>query len=386
MRHIVYIIALLVISNAAFAQMRYDVRITVDSVERYFIVSKPTGPTPTGGYPLVFMFHGTAQDGELFYNESQWKEKGETEKFISVFPTALRYCIIEDGIQKNITKWHNGEAEEMACPGQYLKDDTRFVRAMIDTIMDIVPIDRSRIYASGFSNGGSFTSKLAVEMSDVFAAVAVAGGALSDGDSALPKENIPVWWVLGTRDDKWLKRFEGIGLDEFPFNDSTLAYLANPLGRFVGTFGLSQDYAKDSIRNTITYRFTTPAGSTPATEFRFTLIDNMFHVYPNGNNVQFVAANFFWDFFSRFTQTSSVPDLPVEQAAISVYPNPAGKYLIVDGATDVTLTLRTLVGKPVFTSPATSGRRIALPELPAGTYIAEISSSNRRTTTLIVLR
>jgi polyhydroxybutyrate depolymerase len=386
MKRIVYIIALLVISNAAFAQMRYDVRITVDSVERYFIVSKPTGPTPAGGYPLVFMFHGTAQDGELFYNESQWKEKGETEKFISVFPTALRYCMIEDGNQKTVTKWHNGEAEENACPGQYLKDDTRFVRAMMDTIMHFVPIDQSRIYASGFSNGGGFTSKLAVEMSDLFAAVAVAGGALSDGDSAMPKENIPVWFVLGTRDDKWLKGFEGTGITELPFNVSTLVYLTRPLARFVGTFGLSQAFTKDSIRNTLNYRFTTPAGSTPATEFRFTLIDNMFHVYPNGTNNQFVAANFFWDFFSRFTQTSSVPNSPVEQTAITIYPNPASDYLIVDGAADATLTLRTLLGEQVFTSPVGSSGRVALPELPDGIYIADVSSSNRRTTIMIVLR
>jgi hypothetical protein len=163
-------------------------------------------------------------------------------------------------------------------------------------------------------------------------------------------------------------------------------YLTNPLARYVGTFGLNQAYTKDSIRNTITYRFTTPSGSTPATEFRFTLIDNMFHVYPNGTNIPFVAANYFWDFFSRFSQTSSVPGPPVEQPEISIYPNPASDYLIVDGTGEATLTLRTLLGQPVLTSTAVGGQHINLTGLPAGIYIADVSTGNRHSTTMVILQ
>ena len=58
MKYIATIILLLASLDAAFAQTRIDALIRVDSVQRQFIVSIPTGVPPAAGYPLVFMFHG----------------------------------------------------------------------------------------------------------------------------------------------------------------------------------------------------------------------------------------------------------------------------------------------------------------------------------------
>lgn len=384
MRQFIYILLIITLSTVASAQTRIDVTLTVDSAQREFIISQPTGPAPAGGYPIVFMFHGTSQGGQLFWDESQWKEKGEAEKFISVFPTALRYCIIEDGIQRTTTKWHNGELDEIACPGQNLRNDLHFVQAMLDTIHALFPINDNKIFASGFSNGGGFASKLAVEMSDVFSAIAVSGGSLGGRDSAEPKRRIPFWFNLGTRDDKWLASFSGIGLTEFPFNDSTLAYLQNSLRRVLDVFGLDTAHTSTEINRALIYHFATPSGAGPTTEFNFSLIDNMFHVYPNGNNVPFAAANVFWEFFSR--STSSIPPAPSQQNHVTLYPNPTSDYITVDGEGELTLTLRTLLGEVACITTGRGGRRIDLPKLPSGTYIAEVSRMGKRSVEMVVVR
>lgn len=374
---VIVVLAFNVCIIAAHAQQRIDVQMQVDSVKREFIISVPSGSVPLGGYPLVFMFHGTSQDGEKFYQDSQWKEKGEAEKFIAVFPTALGYCIEEDGRQRTTTKWHNGELEEIACPGQYLKDDRNFVRAMIDSIAARVAIDRRRIYASGFSNGGGFTSKLAVEMSDVFAAVGVCGGALSDGDSARAVNPIPFWFVLGTLDDKWLKPYESFGITEFPFNDSTLVMMNRPIRRILDCFNLSETFTRTEAGRVINYLFDTPADpSEGSTEFRFTLIDNMYHVYPDGTNVPFVAADHFWEFFSKYQVPVRVENVPARSDIPAVYPNPARDHLVVAGEGRAQVILRNILGQEVFRADGMLGVPYRLPKLIRGIYVAEIRSAS----------
>lgn len=383
MKPIICVIILITLASQAHAQIRYDGIINVDSVDREFIVAIPSTPPPPAGYPLVFMFHGTSQGGELFFNESQWKEKGEAENFITVFPTALRYRYYDNGTQRTTTKWHTGEIDDSACPGQILRDDNNFVRAMLDSIAARYPIDRARVFASGFSNGAAYASKLAIQMSDVFSAVAVSGGTVHKSDSGKPVRNIPYWFVLGTLDGKWLSAYSRFGLTEFPFNDSILGYMRPSIGRDLGVFGLDTVFTKDSLGRTLTYTFATSATSDPTTLMRFTIINNMFHVYPNGNNVPFVAANIFWEFFKASATPSGVPDERRAPGVIALYPNPASEYLIVDGKDVTQLILRTILGNEVLRSEVVGGSRVSLVGLSRGVYVADVGDGRAK---MVVIR
>jgi len=48
-------------------------------------------------------------------------------------------------------------------------DDVGFVRAMIDDLAKRTPIDRTRIYATGLSNGAMMTYRIAAEAPDLVA-------------------------------------------------------------------------------------------------------------------------------------------------------------------------------------------------------------------------
>jgi polyhydroxybutyrate depolymerase len=375
-------IVILLAATSAFAQKRFDMVMTVDSVEREFIVVRPSGPAPAGGYPIVMMFHGSSGNGEKFFNISGWKEKGEEEKFIAVFPSALEYCMIENGRQHRTTKWNNGATQEEACPVQILKDDVFFVRKMLDTIQSVFPIDRNRIYASGFSNGGVFVGKLAIEMSDVFAALTMASGSLNPLDSARPKRNIPLAYIVGANDPGVLER---VGLPVIPFNDSALAVLNGVNDRILPTFNLTYDYTRSESENTMTWRYATPASAEPASEFSITLIKGLEHQYPNGTNHPTVAANAFWNFFQRFTLTSRVDDATAADAAVRIYPNPARTEVTVEGSDAQLIVIRNLLGEKMLEQKVDGRTTVPLDGLAAGHYLIELGSDRPTTTRSLVV-
>ncbi|MBK7225484.1 MAG: hypothetical protein IPH96_08755 [Saprospiraceae bacterium] len=59
------------------------------------------------------------------------------KNFISVFPSALRYCIIEDSVPTITTKWNCKDIPEILCPNQNIKDDVLFISSMIDSLIKI---------------------------------------------------------------------------------------------------------------------------------------------------------------------------------------------------------------------------------------------------------
>ncbi len=192
--------------TAQLVGQRFDVRFVFEGRQRECIIVKPSTPPPVGGYPVVFMLHGTSGDGEKFYNISGWKELGEQENFITVFPSSLSWCFVEDGIEKHNTRWVNGNVTENPCSGppQNYIDDVKFLKRLVSMIKDTFPVNSGKVFASGFSNGCSMIHKLANDAGDVFAAGAGGSAPLSMADSTNPVKRIPVWFILGSLDDRYI--------------------------------------------------------------------------------------------------------------------------------------------------------------------------------------
>ena len=108
--------------------------------------------------PLVFNFHGLGSDGVSQLNYTQMFDLADKYKFIIVAP---------DGIGNS---WNGG----LCCPPATTMgiDDVGFVLDLIDKISEDYCINLDRIFATGISNGGFISNRLACELSDVIAAIA----------------------------------------------------------------------------------------------------------------------------------------------------------------------------------------------------------------------
>ena len=333
-----FVLVLICIHFNLFSQTRNDFTMSLDNKLREYIVVKPSGPTPPDGYPVVFMFHGTSRSGEEFYNISKKKKKGQQDKFITVFPTSLKYCILNfpNNIAVFLTRWHTGDLVNDQCPNlnQDFKDDVKFVRSIVDSIKTKFVINTRKVFAAGFSNGCSFTHKLALEASDIFSACAGVGSILFPSDSVKAVRSIPFWNIIGTEDERFTS---SLGLSSLPFNDSLLLYMNGYINRTTNCLNLRNEYTKSSTQNSITYTYSKSFNNNNQGSFQLSFIKNMPHIYPNGINVPFSATTLFWDFFKQTTLTSDTEKL--QGTNIKIYPNPVNKELNISSSAPINTIL-----------------------------------------------
>ena len=164
---------------------RFTTQINGD--EREYYVHVPNGYSENSATPVVFMLHGTSGNGEEFYNHSGWREVGETNNILTVFPSSWRYCIFDGGgDQKTTTKWNSQPAEWTFCQGETPRDDIKFLKTIITELRSKFNIDSKRIYVVGFSNGGQMAATCSISMSDQLAAIVESASSLSIDSAYTP--------------------------------------------------------------------------------------------------------------------------------------------------------------------------------------------------------
>jgi polyhydroxybutyrate depolymerase len=169
--------------------------IMVDGAQRSFLIHAPPGYDSTTPVPVVLDFHGLGGNSNQQKNLTRWDDVADAQGFISVYPQGIENA------------WNAG-----SCCGNTGSDDVAFVRAIIETLADDACIDNRRVFASGCSNGGGMSYRLACEAADVIAAVApvdfdcVLGQGCGDCAPARP---ITVVQFRGTADQ--LVDYEGAG-------------------------------------------------------------------------------------------------------------------------------------------------------------------------------
>lgn len=90
----------------------------------------------------------------------------------------------------------------VACAGHV--DDLDYVDDLVREIGLVIPVDPRRIYATGLSNGGAMSHRLACERSERFAAIAALGGANQHGQSGgACVGGTAILQIHGTADPCW---------------------------------------------------------------------------------------------------------------------------------------------------------------------------------------
>jgi len=302
--------------------------IRVDGVDRRYVVHVPNHPNVTSGadVPLVVMYHGTAQDGEHFYEESAWQEEADANGFIFAFPSAATYRLLDGTLA---TKWNAyglGEVIDStwvppALPvgAPWPLDDITFTNELLDDIEAGANIDVRREHVSGFSNGGSFVGRIAVELGSRIASAAAVTNPFPV--AYLAATPIPFQYVLGNRD---ANAIDAINRNLLPGQASVVTVPMDPAMLFshfdpdTRRINMANTFQLDPAAWTSTQSLTatgmvwqTPqAGNLTGNEVEWWIIRGMEHEYARGpgrryppnNPGGFDAPHLFWSWFATHTK------------------------------------------------------------------------------------
>lgn len=269
----------------------YQSLTTSDGQEREFIVYVPTAAAGKQNVPVLFVIHGTNQTGQVHYDKNLWNPKADQEGFIVVYPTALVYCHFDNGVERTTTKWAAGDLGETEvdkgalplCQGELLRNDMLFYDELVATIKEDYLVDHSRLYITGFSNGAQMTAHLAAQRSEVFAAVTIHAGNLSQFiPSTLSARPMSMVVSVGATDGLFLNaigRSEPLPLNEEAIADPGLIKVLRPM---LDINGLTDQYTYTSTqiggRKVVNFLF---ESSTVGLDnsLRFALIADLGHSY-----------------------------------------------------------------------------------------------------------
>ena len=169
--------------------------LVIDGLSRSYLLHIPPGMNKQQLVPLVFAFHGYTLNPFNMKVRTGFNELANIEGFIVVYPEGLG------------SSWNTGE--EALGPASNLNvDESAFIHEILSELEAIAPVDPDRIYAAGFSMGGSLVYRLGCEMSETFAAIASVAGPM-EYHNCQPQQAVSVIHIHGSKDN--LVRFNGGG-------------------------------------------------------------------------------------------------------------------------------------------------------------------------------
>jgi polyhydroxybutyrate depolymerase len=172
--------------------------ITVGGVERSYAIHLPATATNRLSVPVVFVLHGAGGRGEQALDIYKWTAKADSEGFIVVAPDASRVAPdLPASFLYNPTVWNDGS--DRGGNAVRASDDVGMIDALIEDLAKRYPIDRRRIYATGFSSGASMVQRLGVERARVLAAIAPVAGYLWSGETK-PERGMSIFYLIGSDD------------------------------------------------------------------------------------------------------------------------------------------------------------------------------------------
>ncbi len=173
----------------------YTFSIVHDGLTRLYRVHVPQRYSAASPAPLVLAFHGGGGDMNYMASDKNYGliTKAEAEGFVVVFPNG--YSKLNSG---KFATWDAGTC--CAAARDQNIDDVGFVRQIIGNVTHQLNIDRKQIYATGMSNGGMMTYRLACEMADTFKAIASVAGT-DNTMRCMPRAPIAILHIHAMNDD-----------------------------------------------------------------------------------------------------------------------------------------------------------------------------------------
>jgi len=169
-------------------------------ITRYFDYYVPDGLPPTP-VPLLFVLHGGTQSNKFvaFTAFSELHALADQDAFIVIHPNGTDPSTGLSGPNGSFN-WNDCRSD--AGTSTTTADDVGFLAALIDWATGTFAIDLDRVYATGASNGGLMSYRLALELSDRIAAIGAVIANLPANNEcvAAPARSLGVLVMNGTAD------------------------------------------------------------------------------------------------------------------------------------------------------------------------------------------
>ncbi len=261
---------------------------------RLYVPQSAAGKTMV---PMVMVLHGGAGWATQIEHMADMNPVADANGFLVAYPNGTKSWI-------GYT-WNAGD-----CCGMAMKKNTdhiAFFRTFIDTMVREHGVDPARVYATGISNGGIMSHRLACDLSDKIAAVAPIAGALMV--ECRPRRPVSVMIFHGTA-DKGLPAAGGSNPGHGARND-VFPSLAQSIQAWVKTDRCpaegKETYRKGEVK------CTTYGPCDQGTEVTYCKIEGGGHTWPGGEpdfekklghmTRDISASAAMWEFFSRHPLT-----------------------------------------------------------------------------------
>jgi len=345
----------LILAGASWAQQTVTDSLVSEGVMRYYNLYIPKNYAAGNHPPLVIHLHGYGSNGliEQFY--TNYMPIADTAGFFVAYPEGL--------VDANQNQYWNAGIPGLATA----HDDVAFLSTLIDSLYARYAIDRSRVYASGLSNGGYMCYQLAWKLSTKVAAIASVSGSMAPLEFAKckPVQAVPAMEIHGTADQT------------VPYTSSLISTDIDTLLHFwvvndgcIPLPGITKipDIDPNDGSNVIHYEWTAELRNTSCELYK--IVGGAHVDWPGagtGNNGDFKASVAIWQFFNRFRldQWIGVREQQDLLSSIDFYPNPCSGILHILWHFSRYVTITDMTGRIILT---TREKDIDISRLSPGCY------------------
>jgi len=275
-------------------------KVKVENLERSYALYYPEVSLEKQ-VPLVLVLHGGRSNIRRFAKRTHWLRLAEKEKFAVAFLQAQEVCLLRKGVAETAPFWVTALKEKKLCPEASFVDDGLYIDQVLKALLMEFNIDKTLIYAAGFSNGmGLILQNLIVNRPQVFAAYGGVGSMIY-----LPYQGqveLPLMMIIGQK-DKTLSAHSGVAEFDMEnqnsvFNDPTHKTCFMHLKNYLQV-GDEYDWSVDDDTLTIDFY---PNTNNTNSYLKYVMIKGLRHRFPNGKKIGMPldGAVLLWDFFKNY--------------------------------------------------------------------------------------
>src|SRR5690606_3946027 len=247
--------------------------------------------------PLMIVMHGGLGNADETERTTGMNRVAQANRLLVAYPNGTGARLMP-----NHRTWNAGK-----CCGRAVElrvDDVGFIHAMLTDIARQEPLVRSRVYASGISNGAMMAYRLACELPDDIAAIVPVSGTLAL-NSCPGAKDIPVLHIHGGRDSN--VPYQG-GMGENAISGVAHRSVPETLKMIAGAHGCAAGAQRRSLEDGSELSSWNCQGKAP---LQLRLIPDGEHVWPGGDSRRnrklyggnFSASQAAWDFVRQFRKS-----------------------------------------------------------------------------------